>query len=295
LPVVYSGYAHNAYIKEDKTVFKTYSLENFREEMVINIRRSKGEGLPFDIYLKSTNDLVQSIISSLRANLYYNYIFCEGTSDYIYLKYYFSEYIENNRLRILPLGGFGEISRLMKNISVSLDYKENEIKGKILAIIDTDEQYNKVEGFMEKGNIYFKRITFNGNDIELISITSKERTGPIQIEDVLNPRAFKETLKNSIDGPLSKFDESLYNSNALCSYNAYDYRNSDRKALKEFFSQDGVKVKFAKEYIKNAELYNVVPNLFIEIIDVLGLNIKIENNILANNSKKATIIVPKRK
>jgi hypothetical protein len=255
-------------------------LENFREEIILNKKRTRGE-LPFDIFLKSTNDLVQSIISSLRTDVFYNYIFCEGSSDYIYLKYYLNEYIKTNRLRILPLAGWGEISKIMKTISLALNEKEDEIKGKILAIIDTDKAGNRIDNFNETNHLYFKRMIFNEemNNIALLSINSTEG-GDTSIEDVLNPNAFIETLKCYQDSPYYTIlkDEPI-NTDALCSYNVYNYRMSDKKQLKDFFkSHNGeLKVEFAKKYLSFLTTYDKIPKVFVDIIELLNLNITFTN------------------
>lgn len=274
LPIVNAGFAHSVYKKEDDIVFKTYSLEKFQEEITISRREEKGK-LPYDIYLKSTNDLVQSIVASLRAEKFYNYVLCEGSSDSVYLKYYLAKYIEDNNLRILPLGGCKEVLRIMKNISIIAADKNAEIKGKIIGLVDTDTQYMEAD-IKETNRLYFKRLFYDDleDDIKLLG-PNDNRIKETQIEHVLDPYLFLQTIKTYRNDTISDIiTDAKFNQMANCSWNVIDFTENERKEVKKFFALDEnhKKVEFAENYIKIAgELKSSkIPWAFQEIIKLLS-------------------------
>jgi hypothetical protein len=272
LPIVNSGYAHNVFVKNDKIDFNTYSLERYQEEIILTKKQESGK-LPFDIYLKSTNDLVQSIIASLRKAPPYNYILCEGSSDSIYLRFYLKKHIENSNLRILPLGGYSEVIKIMKNIELIAADKNAEIKGKILGLIDTDVQFLKPE-INENSTLTLRRLLFDkrDNDITLVgpgNITVVET----QIEHVLDPEIFLETIeKYYSDETISNIiNKDTYNENAKCSYNIIDFTERQKDVFREFFQKDIYrKNKFAENYIFLASRYpeRTMPKVFQDILDL---------------------------
>ena len=67
--------------------------------------------------VKSSNDLVQSILSSIIRDDCYNWILCEGSSDKIYLSAYLKEEIAHKRLRIIPVCKASEIKKCMKTLA----------------------------------------------------------------------------------------------------------------------------------------------------------------------------------
>jgi hypothetical protein len=290
LPIVNSGFAHNVYDEEAKIKFKTYSLEKFQEEITISKKQAKGK-LPYDIYLKSTNDLVQSIISSLRAEKYYNYILCEGSSDSTYLKFYLSKYLEKDNLRILPLGGCSEIVKIMKSIALIVSDKNAEIKGTILGLIDTDTQYLDID-VKETNRLLFKRLLFSksDNDIKLVGPNNHEII-PTQIEHVLDPNVFLETIKTyKNDAVVQIINEIKFNNAAKCSWNIVDFTENDREKVKTFFTQDENhrKVEFAHRYTEIAsskENLNI-PTAFKEVIELFDFK---EDEIIINIPKELPV------
>jgi predicted ATP-dependent endonuclease of OLD family len=302
LPIVNSGYAHNVFIKNDKINFNTYSLEKYQEEIILTKRHEAGK-LPFDIYLKSTNDLVQSIIASVRKTPPYNYILCEGSSDSIYLRFYLKKYIENNNLRILPLGGCSEVIKIIKNIELISTDKNSEIKGKILGLIDTDIQFNKPE-INENNNLVLRRLLYDKKENDVTLAGPKDITVvETQIEHVLDPELFLETIvKYYSNEKISNIiKKETYNENAKCSYNIIDFTENQKDIFKEFFHKNiYIKNEFAANYVSSASKYpgKIIPKTFRDIIDMFNFNDmdleKINISNLKEPNRKVIILRPKR-
>jgi energy-coupling factor transporter ATP-binding protein EcfA2 len=284
LPVVNSGFAHNVYKEDDKIKFNTYSLEKYQEEIALTRKQNRGQ-LPYDIYLKSTNDLGQSIIASLRADNFYNYILCEGSSDSIYLRFYLSEYIEKYNLRIMPLGGCGEIIRILENLETIVKDKNAEIKGTMLGLIDTDTQYPEID-IKEPSNkkLLFRRMLFDAsiNDIKLVN-QNDHNIVETQIEHVLDPVIFFKTIKSYNDQKIDAiFNDESVDLLAKCSRNVIDFTDNQRSIIKKFFSSDDNyrKVDFAHRYTKFAleTKDRPIPAVFLDIKKIFSFEDEININ-----------------
>ncbi|MCP4176276.1 MAG: ATP-binding protein, partial [bacterium] len=253
LPVMHSGMAHFTNIDEDNKVqFSSYNLENYREKIKFEKVESKGV-IPFDVYLKSTNDLVQSIVSSIRSELSYKWIICEGYSEYVYFNYYFSKEIKNQNYRLLPVGGCPEISKIFEFLQVAMKDREVEIKGSVLALVDTDAQRNSFEPASGIKNLHYKRLLYISDKIELIRVNDKRVAPETEIEDCLNPIYFVEALKSFDREEINSIliDENI-NTEATFSYDCLDLKGSERQKIKDFFDEENIKVSFAKRYIEFA-------------------------------------------
>lgn len=253
LPVMHSGMAHFTCLNDDNKVeFSSYNLENYREKIKFEKKESKGE-MPFDVYLKSTNDLVQSIVSSIRSELSYKWIICEGYSEFIYFNYYLSEEIKKKNYRLLPVGGCPEISKIFEFLEVAMKDRDVEIKGSVLALVDSDAQRNSFEPKNGIKNLFYKRLLFLNGQVELVRVDDGRVAPETEIEDCLNPKYFIEALKSfkrkDLDTILT--DKNI-NSKAKISYNCLDLRESEKQVLKDFFDEEGNKVLFASSYINIA-------------------------------------------
>lgn len=274
LPIIYDGLGINITRNEDSrdSLIQYYDLSKYQEEIK---QDRKKRILPYDVRLKGKYDLIQSVISSLSAEIPYNYIFVEGSSDKIYLDYYFKNRILQNNLRIIPVGGAKDVISIVKNIQLALTEIEEKVFGKVLGITDTDEQLIKIDEFKESDNVKLKRLQFDKTkkDITLINIDSNPVSPATDIEDTLEPKTFIKVIKDFIP-----IDDANYgfvytkeeNSKSKCSYSVYDYTERERDALRDFFKTDNNKRKtdFAKKYIMNSvdysklSLYKEIEKLF---------------------------------
>ena len=117
LPIVSKWYWHflDEWDKE-KIEFLTYELYNYRSLIKKDIEKSRNI-IPSNFELKSINDLIQSIYSSIRnKNNKYNWIICEWISEKIYFEYFFKEEIEKNNMNILPVGWAYKVIEIIKKI-----------------------------------------------------------------------------------------------------------------------------------------------------------------------------------
>lgn len=128
---------------------------------------SDSRNIPDIIELKSMFDLAISLISFMRENPSVNWIFTEGKSDEIYLKYILKD---ENDIRIISLGGRDKVLKLYNIIySTISDRKEkNEIKNKLLFLVDTDLEFKLPETPKSYGRnvddiVYLRRLLVTEN------------------------------------------------------------------------------------------------------------------------------------
>ena len=268
LPVIESGSATIISKKEGTHVFDQINLASYREQVKQMTASSKGR-LPFDIRLKSMNDLVQSIITSAMGNEPYNWLICEGTSEKIYLSKYLEDLIALKKLRIVPVGGASEIKRLYNYLETTYEDFRNEITGKIILISDTDAElvnYN-VKGLP---NLICKRMVNCSTTriTKLVNIQANPVSPATEIENSLSGKTFYKTLlsfKDQYPQELNWLTKSVEEITEEVSYFALDLRTSEWDALNDFFDKDNNKFLFSQRYIENIDGNHVVPNWINEI------------------------------
>ena len=253
LPIISKGSATSIKKAEDNEI-KTgfFDLYNYREQLSQEKKRTRGP-LPYDISLKSYNDLVQSIIYSLMEEPIHNWLICEGLSEKIYFEQMFKDNTSKNNLKILPVGGFKEVKKVYDNLVSPMGDSDYDIKGTVYCLIDTDSETMKAETKTIPGLI-FKRLLNDNSETILVDINSVKATPPTEIEDCLNPKIFFKTLTSFKDTD-SEIEDLLNNytfvEDAKTSADALDLRKSDVSKLKSFFDKDlGInKLKFATKYV----------------------------------------------
>jgi hypothetical protein len=196
IPVMRSGIAHSLSRGANSIDFFSFNLENFREHINQNVKRSQGK-YPKEVELKSYQDMIQSVVVSMLRDKPYNWIFCEGLSDKIYLSHYLFNLIENNNLRIVPLGGFKQVRRVYQYLSAPLSDKEAGFKGKALCIVDTDAQREHIELSKDAKCLFFKRIVRDESQLEVVALdTDSQHSFPTEIEFALREEVFKKLLES---------------------------------------------------------------------------------------------------
>lgn len=255
LPIVTNGSATSIKknVKNDITI-DYFNLYNYRETITQSRKHIKGI-LPVDYNIKSYNDLVQSIVFSIIKEEPYNWIICEGLSEKIYFEEIFSEEINNKFLRILPLGSFKEVRKVYNYLLSPIKDPDYNIKGKVICLIDTDNERVEVECQKVK-NLFFDRLlNTEKNGSILVEVDSNLTSPPTEIEDCLHPIIFFQCLLE-----FSEENEKLksillnteFNDEAKNSYEFMDLRESERKTIKAFFDDnEGYnKIRFAKKYVE---------------------------------------------
>lgn len=245
------GAAINIYKNGDKIDTSTIDLAYYRESVRQQKEASKGI-LPSDIGLKSTNDLIQTIMSSLRKHKPYSWLICEGTSERIYLESYFAEEIQSNRLRILPVGGAKEVKKIFDYLELPIKEDSKEIQGKVFCLIDTDEQQIECNCADYK-NLKLRRLLDIDGFITLVKGGDNRKTPPTEIEDALDAEIFLKALAalavndTEIDELFNKVRAPNF---SLCARSAFDWRGSEYKKLKEIFNREYIKFIFAQTYVQ---------------------------------------------
>lgn len=256
--------------KNGDHLFDLISLENYREAIKQQNRESKGK-LPYDLRLKSLNDFIQSIVSSILDEEPFNWVICEGSSEKIYFDYYFKDLKTSNRLRIIPVGGANEIKRIYEHLSVSIDEFKKDLNGRIAFICDTDSELVEFESTNTK-NVLVKRLVNIENETKLINISSNPKAPPTEIEDSLNGKAFYRVLKLYKEAypELLDFVEDESEKLEIPSYFALNLTLSQYKNLVAFFDSDNIKYDFANAYVAELEKEEyLIPTWINEIKDFI--------------------------
>lgn len=245
-----------------------FNAEKFREEIVHQVKASL-EPLPIDVMIKSTNDLVQSILSSLIADDYYNWIICEGSSDKIYLSAYFDDLIREKHLRILPAGAAKEVKKLYYHLAVSLEELKSSAKGRVFMLTDTDMELVTFKTDYPVGNkLICQRLVNHDGDTKLVDIGSN-LVVPTEIEQTLNGRVFYKTLLDfRPDNDELAFIDSITDVPEIPSGYALNLRQSDSDSLDQFFNKNSGhnKIAFANSYVAHMhEGEYSIPNWIQEI------------------------------
>ncbi len=268
LPTVESGSATFINRSEDSHKFDQVNLANYREQ-VKHLTKTPRSILPFDVRLKSLNDFVQSVISSTTSDEPYNWLICEGSSEKIYLSKYFRDLVIDNKLRIVPVGGASEIKRIYRYLEASYDDFKSEMVGKIYLLSDTDSQLVRYEVKNENKLQCNRMVSGSGNSTSLVKIDSSNVSPSTAIEDVLNGKAFIETLltfKDEYQVFLDYLDNhDLDNLQETCSRSVLDLKRSEDDKLHNFFKEKGVKYEFSKRYADIIDDSYEIPDWIAEI------------------------------
>ncbi|RGE44851.1 hypothetical protein DZC30_12235 [Comamonas testosteroni] len=259
LPIIRSGNIHSLSNTASGIEFYSFNLENFREKINQSVKNTSGK-YPKEIELKSYQDMIQSVVVSMLRDKAYNWIFCEGLSDKIYLEHYLSDLVSAKNLRIVPLGGFKQVRRVYEYLSGPLSDKEAGFKGKAICLVDSDAQAEHV--LLQKGikNLFFKRIVRieSESSINIVDIDS-QHVSPAEIEFSLREEVLIDLINaTNLHNEMQNFsvlkDIFLRTTLQYGSSNLLDFLNlniKDKKTLTEdFFDKGENKISFAKNYIK---------------------------------------------
>lgn len=276
IPAMNSGIIISISKKETIHQFLMFNISKYREEIKHTnaaYQKKHHEELPLDITLKSNNDFIQSIISSVIRDDPYNWIICEGSSEKIYFDEYFKDIITSQKLRIIPVGGAKEIKKTYNHLIASFEDLGAKIKGKVVLITDTDRELLEFNT-LEIPKLFCRRLV---NDLatkttKLVKINANPKSPKTEIEDALNGKVFHQTLLEFKEtypdklGFLNADTVVLEQPSAI----ALDLRASETEHVEAFFDMDDNKCTFALKYIENLKLgLFVEPNWITEIKDYL--------------------------
>lgn len=249
VPILATGTATNIYKEKNEILNSVIDIAYYRETVRQQSQDHKG-ALPADISLKSRNDLVQTIIASIRKPSPYSWIICEGTSERIYFEKYFEAELRKQKLKILPVGGAKEVKRLYEYLELPMKEDEKQVAGKVFCLIDTDVQFLDCD-FKDYPSLKFRRLIAIDNQTHLVKGGHTQKTPATDIEDSLDSKYFLETLERLRDD-YSGVDALLNNVDVIdinfSSGSAFNWRKSEHESLKELFREEGFKVSFANIY-----------------------------------------------
>ncbi|GEM_PF-280797 len=253
--------------------FDFINITKYREETKILKSTSRNQ-LPFSIQLKSINDLVQAIIYGSMSENPFNWLICEGSSEKIYFSHYLSNLVDNERLRILPVGGYSEVKKLYNHLSIAFEEFKQDMKGKVFLVCDTDaaldSNTNHIKNDAQHPNLRYRRLINNEENekTELVMINSTTAASSTVLEDVLNAETFLEVLGKMKEEHIEivdliedfkkvSFTEGSFYPSALC----LTLSIPEKRILKNFFGKNNnhMKVIFAEEYIKAAKNKEEIP------------------------------------
>ena len=196
LPIAQNGSMHYLELDDSQTKISSFSLYNLLEQ-----RRK----FPDDVELKSMFDLASSLVSFMRREAGFKWIFCEGSDDKLYLQTMLSSY---KNLHIIPLGGCGNVIKLYHILYGFLAEKTEEVKPDALFLIDTDKQRVQVVGPDQySGNnksIVLKRLQIDKGEINLLNPTKGGIYEQTEMEDCLNPEIYYKSLEMAVNNLGSK-------------------------------------------------------------------------------------------
>jgi len=267
-PTIETGAVASISKKGKEHVIDLINLSNYREQIKQMIKGSRDK-LPFDIRLKSINDFIQSVITSSIGEKPFNWIICEGSSERIYLTGYLKDLVEKKKLRIVPVGGSGEIKKLYNHFSTIYEDFKDEITGKIILISDTDAQLVRYETTKNHHpNLFCKRLVNCTTEkiTKLVQIDSNPVSPKTEIEDVLNGSLFLATMKTFLENnpELSFLKETVCDPQTNI-YFALDIKNSQWNQIEKFFSTENNKFDFAQRYVELLTENSKTPEWITEV------------------------------
>jgi predicted ATP-dependent endonuclease of OLD family len=268
IPTVEEGCVSVISKNDGQHIFDLISVSSYREEIKQTIRNSKGK-LPYDIRLKSINDFVQSVITSILSDEPYNWLICEGSSEKIYFEKYFEDIKKDKKLRIIPVGGASEIKRIYSNLQVAYDDFKKDIKGRVILISDTDAELVQYPTKDEFKNLTCYRIVNidKARKTVLTKIDSNPVSPKTEIEDALNGKLFYETLLTFIDvfPDLNQVLKDVKDPTEEAAYYSLDLSISKSKILERFFDTGNIKFEFATKYAANISDAYKIPDWIADI------------------------------
>lgn len=245
-PAVSKGVA--TYITEDKSNRKMYQirLERYRED-IKHIKSNKEGAIALNVELKSINDTVQSVISSILSTDS-KWVVCEGYSDKIYLTHYLPD------VRVISVGKCMYVKKFYEYLTLGLSDVKSSVLGKVFFLLDTDKDFESVKYNDSKG-LKIRRLqnVISENRTGLLKTSDTNHYPPTEIEDSLDSVTFAQAMDKILVDHNIEIGFRLEggvgdNGESIPSGLAFDLKQTEKTALEEVFDIEGVKVNFAKYY-----------------------------------------------
>ena len=227
--------------------------------------------LPNDIQLKGYFDLSSSLLYAFR-NSKQTMILVEGYEDKRYIEYY----LGNDKLNIIPVGGCSNVKKIFGYLYIPMSDKEMIPKSgnnKVICLIDTDISCPTIgfEKDLTSNILMMRRLHQEENDEGCIIKCDDNKKNPTEVEEVLEPFLFYESLKETIQefGSIEEketwdyyeFNANVNNSRIKGDYSILKSKSlerdlaSDKSVISSFI--DSHKDEIAQKYINQAPTGNV--------------------------------------
>lgn len=244
---------------------------------------------PDDVSLKSMFDLAASMMTFMRQKQDYRWIICEGSDDKVYLETMLEGYKD---LRIIPLGGCGNVVKLYQMLFGYMTEKNGDHVSKIrtLFLIDTDLQMLKVQipfqYSTEKTNTNLRRLQIVKGKVSLIDPTSSSTYSQTEMEDCLNPEMYWQAVSATIEARGTSAQKkalknvefvegaslSLLRGDDSCICPKEGKFLKDKKAIIAFAENTSNKYAIANKYASLSKGKNVQHELTALIVEQLQLS-----------------------
>lgn len=174
-------------------------IDEHSEPKLVNLYNyfEKRGDLPEDVYLKGFFDLSTSLMYAFRGAKKH-WLIVEGYEDKKYIEYH----LDNDEIRIIPLGGCGNVRKVYEYLHAPFISKDFQFSTKkMVCLIDTDALCPTlgIESGGSKDILKIRRLNEQENgEIALVDVDSPTRK-ETEIEDILNPKQFYYALKTAID------------------------------------------------------------------------------------------------
>jgi predicted ATP-dependent endonuclease of OLD family len=248
LPV--AGVGSAIYISPNQNHIKLLNLSSFKDDISSFVKESHGVYLD-TLEVKSTHDLVQSIIASITSINNYNWLLCEGKTDKKYLETHL-EFESIKNLIVLSVGGSFAVKDIYSYLTLALKDRKKTIKGKVYCLLDTDQAHSTYQSTDSISNLRIRRLLFNkaNGNIDLLKTTDNRASPQTEIEDSLNGLFFYETIYKLYEQGNEEFEfiENTIPLDCDVSAGVLDITNTQRDAINNYLNRPGMKVNFCDIY-----------------------------------------------
>lgn len=250
LPVIGNGTA--TYISQQQSYIRALCLDNYKDEL--KILASETQGAYIDLLeIKSSHDLVQSIVFSITSGNNYKWIICEGKTDRKYISAHL-QYEDIDNLVVLSVGGSPTVKKIYSLLTLALEDRKASVTGSAFFLIDTDQNFSNYSVSEPIDSIKIRRMLFKQekHDISLLKISDDCISPPTEIEHALDNDFYLKTLESLYEKGNADFN-FVSQINTLASNVSAEYLDlnlTQQGIIDRYFNEIGKKDEFCNEYIQ---------------------------------------------
>lgn len=250
LPVVGNGTA--TYISQQQSYIRALCLDNYKDELKTLASETKGAYIDL-LEIKSSHDLVQSIVFSITSQNNYKWIICEGKTDRKYISAHL-QYEDIDNLVVLSVGGSPTVKKIYSLLTLALEDRKTSVTGSAFFLIDTDQNFSSCSVSEPIDSIKIKRMLFKkeNHGISLLKISDDCISPPTEIEHALDNVFYHKTLKSLYKKGNTDFSFvsqiNTLESNVSAEY--LDLNLTQQGIIDRYFNEIGKKDEFCNEYIQ---------------------------------------------